>query len=300
MEARLRNKRCLANTRASTIIKKVCNVQTFFCVKRLIKKEGLAENKKEQEKSQIRWREVKEGCAVIFIHGIVESPKQFRRLAQIVAEEGCDPYILLLPGHGGSSEQFAKTNFKAWITYVSREINRRRRDYKMLILVGHSMGALLCLCEAAHHKAQIMGLVLLDSPMKIHLWPRVLRGAYKIARGKVKVQERYVVAEYKAMGVAPVKLPSLTVLQWAKRYLELYTMIKYTRKQVMKVQAPALMVFAKKDEFVSLKSSRYLAVLQGETLYLQESGHFCYHHSDLDYLEEHFRRFIRKQRKVNE
>ena len=231
---------------------------------------------------------------VIFIHGIIEGPKQFRNLAKIAYNKGRSINMLLLPGHGGSGGCFANTGYMAWVKYVTNEINRMRLYYDEIILVGHSMGALFAVCEAVSHKAQINRLVLFDIPLKIHVWPRVMEGALKILIGKVKPAEDYVVAEYNAMNVMPFERLSIHYISWARRYLELYTIIKYTRKQLKKLEVPIFIVFAEKDEFVSLKSDQYLQYLSAPyfKLKLKESGHFCYNHSDLIILEKYFEEFI--------
>lgn len=243
---------------------------------------------------------------VIFIHGILEGPKQFRRLAQIAYEEGYTVYILLLPGHGGSGEYFGITDYKAWVTYVSRQIVRMKKHYKHLILVGHSMGALLTICEGACFPNQVKALVLIDTPIVIRLWPRVVKGAIKIAEGKGELKDHYTRAEYRAISVR--KPEKACYLEWVIRYLDLLSLILYSKKQIQKISQPMLLIFAKKDEFVSLKSIKYFKTkrhtLSAERkltqIVLKDSGHFCYHHEDLLQLEAEFRIFVKNQNKTEE
>ena len=51
---------------------------------------------------------------VIFIHGILEGPKQFKK--------------------------FANSSMKKWINSVEKEILKYKDKYENIILVGHSMG----------------------------------------------------------------------------------------------------------------------------------------------------------------
>lgn len=240
---------------------------------------------------------------VIFIHGIIEGPKQFRRLAEIAYEAGYSIYILLLPGHGGSGELFGITGYREWIRYTSWQIKIMKQKYKEVILVGHSMGALLALCEGASFPEQIRALVLLDTPLVIRVWPRVIKGAIKIAAGKGEVADAYTRAEYHAISV---KQPTTWgYVRWAMRYIELLTLVRYARKQVPRIMKPTLVVFAMKDEFVSLKSRSYLRLhlthvkvkKQFNEILLKDSGHFCYHHEDLLQLEIAFKHFMMKQKK---
>ena len=243
---------------------------------------------------------------VIFIHGIIEGPKQFRRLGQIAYEEGLSIDVLLLPGHGGSGEAFGRTCYKEWIEYVSLQVQGMKKRYQNIILAGHSMGALLALCETAAFPEQIIGLVLMDTPLILRLWPRVVKGAVKIIKDKGQGLDAYTRAEYHAISVN--QTTPRGYLKWMMRYLELFSLVRYTRKQIKKVKVPLLLIFAAKDEFVSLKGRKYFAEkeeLRGEMtqkakeiteLILKDSGHFCYHHEDLLQLEDTFRRFIKKMR----
>lgn len=230
---------------------------------------------------------------VIFIHGIIEGPKQFRSLAQIAYEAGYSTYILLLPGHGGSGSAFANIDFRAWTYYVSREIRRMKSLYEEIIIVGHSMGALFALCEAAVDYEKIKALFLMDTPLSIHLSPRVIKSSYTLISGKIKPWESYTLSEYKAISVS--KPHGLDYIKWVYRYIELLSIIRYTKKQVSKVNVPLFLVFAYKDEFVNLKSKNYFKDKKVSYLYLRDSGHFCYNHKDLMKLEENYRIFLQER-----
>lgn len=236
---------------------------------------------------------------IIFIHGIIEGPKQFRRLAQIAYELGYSINILLLPGHGGNGRFFARTSYKQWVSHVTRQIKKMKTKYDEVILVGHSMGALLTICEMVAHDEKIKSAVLIDPPIKIHLWPRVIEGAIKIGLGKIKPWERYTLAEYHAISVG--KASNLDYLGWVIRYCELFALIRYAKKQIHKIRRPLLLIFAQKDEFVSLKSKKYFknndAVIQ--EVILKDSGHFCYNHCDLLRVEKLFKNFIEVQKVKN-
>ena len=55
-------------------------------------------------------------------------------------------------------------------------------------------------------------------------------------------------------------------------------------------------MFAAKDEFVNSRSIKYFRESLGDirVLYLKDSGHFCYHHSDLVAIEENYITFIKE------
>lgn len=231
--------------------------------------------------------------AILFIHGMMEGPKQFRHLAQMAYNTGYSIKIILLPGHGVQGSTFAKTSYKQWVMYVSEQIKQMKKQYEEILIVGHSMGAILALCEMTADDHQIVGSVLIDTPIKVHLWPRVIEGAIKIGAHTVKPWERYTRAEYHAISVYQMK--GLDYIRGIVRYYELLVLIHYARKQIHKIQKPILLIFAKKDEFVSLKSRRFFKKVPSvvEEVILEDSGHFCYDHMDLIRVEEAFKIFIK-------
>lgn len=235
---------------------------------------------------------------ILFIHGILEGPKQFRHLAQIAYEMGYSTQILLLPGHGVKGRIFARTSYEQWVLYVSQQIKHIKKQYEEVLIVGHSMGALLALCEIATWNHQIIGAILIDPPIKVHLWPRVIEGVFKIRARAIKSWDHYTQAQYHALSVHEITF--LDYLGGVMRYLELFVLIRYTKKQIHKIQKPLLLIFAKKDEFVSLKSRKFFENVDSvrQELILEDSGHFCYHHTDLVKLEEAFKVFLKELNKL--
>lgn len=236
--------------------------------------------------------------AVLFIHGILEGHRQFRQMAQVAYSQGYSTERFLLPGHGKSDRAFAKTDYRAWVTAVTQKIDEMLEVYEEIIIVGHSMGALLAICEGAARSEGIKALVLIDPPLRIHLWYRVIKGAVKIRLGQVRREEEYTLAEAHAISVGPLKYGS--VIGWLLRYSELLSIIHYTKKQIPKLDLPLLVSFAAKDEFVSLKSNRYFKDYYGniKMLYLKDSGHFCYHHTDIAILMGAYKDFLMEQKEV--
>ena len=71
---------------------------------------------------------------VVFIHGIVEGPDQFLGLMKRSSELGFAASSLLLPGHGGTGEGFARSSRQQWLEYVNAEIARYKKNYNSGIL----------------------------------------------------------------------------------------------------------------------------------------------------------------------
>ena len=104
---------------------------------------------------------------VVFIHGIVEGPDQFSELMKRSFELGFAAVSLLLPGHGGTGEEFARSSRQQWLEHVNAEIAHYKKNYNSIILVGHSMGSLLSFLTYTESPEQIIGIVAIDTPLYV-------------------------------------------------------------------------------------------------------------------------------------
>ena len=109
---------------------------------------------------------------VIFIHGFLGSPHQFISLADFVYHMGYACAALLLPGHGGTAKDFAHSSQQQWTEQVHKEVHRYAELYPNVYLMGHSMGGLLAINESICSKANVKGLILLNTAIKIGLKSR--------------------------------------------------------------------------------------------------------------------------------
>lgn len=106
---------------------------------------------------------------VIFIHGILEGPNQFKKFADIVYNKGLSYSTILLDGHGKSGNDFANSSMAKWIESVENEILKYNDKYKNIILVGHSMGGLLSILLSQKYKYKVEGIVLISTPVIAHV-----------------------------------------------------------------------------------------------------------------------------------
>ena len=123
---------------------------------------------------------------VIFIHGILEGPKQFRKFTEVVYNKGFSYSAILLDGHGGSGKKFANSSMKKWINSVEKEILKYKDKYENIILVGHSMGGLLSILLSLKYKNKVKSLILISTPLKVHVRFDMMISSIKIALEKIK------------------------------------------------------------------------------------------------------------------
>ena len=81
-------------------------------------------------------------AAVLFVHGIQGSPKQFEWMIESLPSD-VDAINVLLPGHGSDVRNFRKIHMSTWKEYICELTDRLNEKYDYVFYVGHSMGCLL-------------------------------------------------------------------------------------------------------------------------------------------------------------
>lgn len=96
--------------------------------------------------------------AVLLVHGFAGAGNNFGELPQRLAEAGYRVRAMLLPGHGTSPRDFAKTSHAALLQAVLDELRSLKERHETLFLAGHSMGGALSTLAASIE--EVDGLIL--------------------------------------------------------------------------------------------------------------------------------------------
>ena len=228
--------------------------------------------------------------AVLFIHGIVGTPRHFDDLIPLLPDT-VSIHNLLLAGHGGSAHDFARASMKTWEAQVEAAIATLAETHPHIYIVAHSMGALLSIEAALHHK-EVEKLFLFAVPLRIALTPAMARNSWKVYRGNIAADDHAALAAQRCCGVAQTKNP-LHYLGWIPRFLELFSKIRAVRKLLPKLTTPSLAVQSMQDELVSPRAMDELRQNPHITLLpLPHSGHYYYPPADKQTLHEAFTTFL--------
>ena len=233
--------------------------------------------------------------AVIFIHGFMGSPNQFADLADAVYDAGFAYSAILLPGHGGGIREFVKFGADDWQAHLQSEIEKIRRDYNKIILVGHSMGGLLALNACLIKENNISGVVLIATPLKVYLVsPKSVSLKLHLLRlpKTDKVKSAY-------MKSTSVKTPKPFIYPPAiKTIREFYKLMRQTKKRLAEVSVPVCMFHSRRDETTSYRSSALLRErlcnTQSTAFSLDKSWHAFYDGDDWAMVKSKLIEFIRR------
>ena len=229
--------------------------------------------------------------AILYIHGILGTPGHFRDFFPLVS--GCSQYSILLDGHGGNAGDFAKTRMTIWKKQVHDKVVELLGTYESLLIVAHSMGTLFAISEALLFPDRVKGIFLLASPLKLSVKPRLAMNCWKVFCGHIAADDHHALAAQQAYGITK-DYHIYRYLGWIPRYLELFREIRRVRGEVQELRVPVVAFQSEQDEMVSRKAVDILKEVPETQVYLLEnSTHFYYDPSDLQWILQAFSKFIK-------
>jgi carboxylesterase len=218
---------------------------------------------------------------VVLVHGFTATPAALRELAERLADEGYAVEVPLLPGHGTSHRDLARTRYADWFGAVQRAVERLATSCTRVVVVGHSMGGTLCLDIASRRPDQIAGCVVINplvsdphQPLAkltpflqyvLPFLPRDLGGlpTDDIARPGIS-EQAYKMVSARAAHSLTSELPRV-------------------RAQLPDLTQPLLVAYSPKDHSVAVRSSEELLELCGSSQITRLVTDRSYHVTMLDY-----------------
>ncbi len=225
--------------------------------------------------------------AVLMLHGILGTPDHFRQLRELVPQE-YTVHCLLLPGHGGTVEDFSRSSMAQWKETVFSRVESLLQTHQRLYIAAHSMGTLFAIQAAVAYPDRIAGLFLLGSPMRVFVRPATAVNSVRLTFGLVDPESRSALDMRDGLSVTPTKY-LWKYIPWIPRFLELFREIHITRKLLPRLQVPTQVFQSKNDELVSYSSCMDLLGYEAIDCFgLRDSGHFGYGTADMALLRRQF------------
>jgi carboxylesterase len=224
---------------------------------------------------------------VLCLHGLAGTPWDVRQPAEHLAGLGFHCAGPLLPGHGTSPDDLARTPAAAWLSAAQAAYDALAGRHSRVYVLGLSLGGVLAL--ALCQQRAVRGAVLLAVPLRIParlrlpvlLLRRFVRHAPRIP-GIVDPVARAANPGYRRMPLAAVH--SLMGLQ------------ARVRADLSKVQQPLLLVYSSRDRKVALADAdrirEAVASERVELLRLERSGHVLTVDSEREAIARSAARFL--------
>lgn len=213
--------------------------------------------------------------AVLFIHGILGTPDQFKELIPLVPEK-FSVHNLVLDGHSKGVRDFSKTSMKKWERQVRDALEKLAETHENIIIVGHSMGTLLGTDLAIEYENKVKLLFLLNVPLTPWLRPCSVRHSFRVMFECVRENRPDEVAAREAYGI-DIDRRLWLYIGWVPRFLELFKKAANTKKKLAYIKVPCRAYQSRKDELVSNRSEKILRKHDNIiTTTMSRSSHYLY------------------------
>lgn len=142
---------------------------------------------------QVRQLGCDQGPPLVLIHGFAAAAGHWRANAPAFAAAGWRVYGVDLLGFGASAQPFLVQDNRIWAQQVLHLIEQRIQE--PVVIVGHSLGALVGLTAAVSHPALVKALVLapLQDPTLLKPQPRRRRSCRRRGQQLLTVLQRWLV-----------------------------------------------------------------------------------------------------------
>ena len=208
----------------------------------------------ERNKEYVRIVEGSE-YAVLFVHGIIGTPRHFDFLMDLVPSN-VSIYNMLLDGHGYGVRDFSHTSLKKWETQFDRVVSELLLTHKKLFIVAHSMGTLFSIEQAVKRK-EITDLFLLASPLRVSVRPVLYSIIFKIFFDCIAPDDAHALAAKSCYGIAH-DLNILKYIGWIPRFIDLFVKIHKTHKILGQLNTRTAIYQSYMDEVVSRKTFKII------------------------------------------
>jgi carboxylesterase len=206
--------------------------------------------------------------AVLCLHGLTGTPYEIRPPAEALAEAGFYCEGPLLPGHGTSARELARTTHAQWLAAVLAAHDSLAERHERVYTVGLSLGGLLALALA--ERRALRGVVALAVPLDLG-WV-VHRGVPLLHRVVRQLPKTPAILDLEARARHPGydRMPLAAVNQ-------LLSLAAHVRGALPRIQAPVSLIFSRLDPTVPARNAELL--MRGlppgdrELHWLERSGH---------------------------
>lgn len=231
---------------------------------------------------------------VLLVHGFTASPTETLPLGKYLHEKGYSVHGVLLAGHGTNYQELSKVSWQEWYESVLNGYNYLKDRCEIIIPIGVSLGALLCLYLVHQHSdTNISKLCLLAPPFAlksrlIGLIP--ILGVFRkfLYKGAESLQYFKDHNLYSYM-----YRPTASVVQLTR-------FIKHIHQQEIKIRIPTLIAYGVLDDMISIPAildaidrnfsdKEYVTILK-----LPKSGHIVTVEPDSEDLFHNIELFLKK------
>jgi carboxylesterase len=182
------------------------------------------------------------GDAYLIIHGFAGTTTETGYLEAYLRAKGLETFTVLLAGHGGTKQDLTASSDADWVRSATLTAETLAKSYENLNIIGFSMGGLISVQLASSQP--VNKIIFVNTP--IYFWNAniIVRDIVNDIRNNTSEMISYYLNS--AFGVS---------IKSSTDFLHLLTSSK---KKLMDIKCPALIVQCTEDESVHYKSANYI------------------------------------------
>jgi carboxylesterase len=200
----------------------------------------------------------KEPYGVLILHGFSGSPDCMREIESPLKALGIKIRMPILRGHGEKSPDALRgITWHDWVTDSESALDELLKEVEKVIVIGHSMGGLLALTLAADHGNELESIILAAAAVQI---------ASPIAPGRPLFYLAPLLTLFRTKWDSPPIYADKSLAQYDTNYqwvpkdavLSLLDFSKVTRKRLVEIKTPTLIIQGRNDSTVAPESAEFI------------------------------------------
>lgn len=226
---------------------------------------------------------VRSSFGVLIIHGFTATLDSVNALCAPLRKLGIPVRLPLLSGHGASSpEALRGVKWDAWVADADHAFQELCLEAERVIVIGHSMGALISLNLAARYQSKVDSLILVAPAIKLVSVLAPGRPLHFAAHVLSRIIKNW---ELKTDFTGPVYERSIPHYTWVPTdaIISFFDLIKTSMQLLGRVNVPVLIMHNRRESTVRPESALILynkiaTEPSGKSIiWLERSGHqtFC-------------------------
>lgn len=183
---------------------------------------------------------------ILLVHGFTASPTEMLPLGKFLNEKGYTVHGIRLAGHATNYRDMVNFTWKDWYDSVEKGFLRLKEDFSLIVPIGFSTGALLCLkLVQSSLESNFQKLILLAPPFSLKSRLVVLAPLLKFfIKHSYKGEET--LQYFKDHNLySYMYRPTESIIQVSR-------LIKHLNHQKKQINIPTLILYGSKDEMISI------------------------------------------------
>lgn len=211
---------------------------------------------------------------IVFIHGAGGDHTIWKEQYQVLQSE-FNIIVINLPGHGlsGGFGEMEVTRYAKWVKDLIEGIGFKEKP----VLIGHSLGAAICLTFAIHYGARLSGIVSVGGGVKLPVNQMIMEKVKTDIDSVISLLLKFAIAKANRDIVGPVICEGIKKTNPAVLYGDMHACNNFDISDSLRnINVPVLVICGDEDKMTPPILSKYLADnIEGAKLQLvQGAGHF--------------------------